>query len=88
MWYMLHTKLLCLVLDFKISSKACKNKFNNLYIKYKVAKVGNDLSRSNQKTYLYYDNFYQWYDDFGAMVKRANASTSGTKYDIPSESEL
>jgi hypothetical protein len=79
----LHTRLLCLVLDFKKTSKACKNKFNNLYPKYKIARAFNDLSGLNQETCLYYDEFDQWYHDSEAVVKCASASASPIESKIP-----
>jgi hypothetical protein len=87
MWCTLHTRLLCLVPDFKKTSKACKNKFNNLYAKYKIARAGNDLSGSNQVTSPYYDEFDQWYHDSRAVIKRASTSASATKSASISELE-
>ena len=87
MWCTLYTRLLCLVPDFKKTSKACKNNFNNLYAKYKIARVGNDLSESNQVTSLYYDEFNQWYHDSIVVVKRASAFATTTKSASISELE-
>ena len=80
------SKLLCLVLDFKKTNKACKNKFNNLYAKYQITRIGNDLSGSNQEMFPYYNEFDQWYYDSGTVVK--HASTSANVIESTSINEL
>ena len=76
MWLKLHSRLLCLIPNFKKTPKACKSKFNDVYKAYKDDKQANNISGESRHTCKFYDSMDAWYHQNGFVLKHVSACSS------------